>query len=277
MMKPPVIDFFGARARSEAVVFARANRLRLLLFRRAVRLASDVLTAAQVRQTDTRRIVGAALFGRLLTTAQAGVLLVRHGFQHDSDASLRLSFETLVLLRACAEQPDFYRRYLDADLVRQRKLANAGLKLSGLRTVRRQKILKRIDELSAEIKKRDAKTLSVESIANSVAMSGLYNSLYRLTSIATHVAARSLEDHASVKSGRIIEMVFGPSREHSELHLFSFTEFLIMGVGLFGNLCSVDRSRTWNRLYSDLKKFKPTLPRGWSEAATTAFKDGSPR
>lgn len=257
------LDFFSRPAVSEAAAIYRNYQYWFRLFRRAVHLASDILSGAVIKRNDRQRFTASLLLGRLSTSSQAGAFLARHGFTHDAAAQVRLSFEIFVLLRACCEQEGFWKRYLDSDLVYQHRLATAGQGLSTFSPAQKAYLKSTQERHAKEIAEKGAKAIKVEETARSLGMADEYNTVYRLTSPAVHTVPVILVDLIHTKSGQPPEIVLGPSREGVELHLFSLTEYLLRGSSYSANLLSVDRIARFKRIYHDLRSRRPALPKGW--------------
>lgn len=207
------------------------------LFERAVDLAKAAIGSAAIAEADRQRVIATGLLGRLLRLSEAGVLLTLRGLEHDAAILIRAAVELYVKLRHCALDPDFHRRYVDADLYRRRKLANGSLSLPDLPKVRKTSLEEAKRELQAEIDGRGAKELpGIEQLCTDAGCARDYQSVFRITSAAVHTAPRVLNDLVEMKDGRLVGFDFGPRAAKANSYILTLAEYLLRATRDFQNL-----------------------------------------
>ncbi len=247
----------GAAGRRVEAQLRKEFRRYVQLFDRACDLARRVLEHSGVQPDDMQQLVCAALLGRLLRAAQAGVLLALRGLQHDSIASLRVSLEVLAYLKRCSDSKEFLDAYRKSDLVRKLKLARASQRVSSKTPEEIATYQKYEKHWKSLTDKADAKALKLEQVLSDAGMSDHYNTVYRLTSDAIHALPRILDDLAVNTDGRLSGLDFGPRTDRFVLNVVSFTEFLLDGIEHFSSVVSVEESERLSRIRRDLARAAP--------------------
>ena len=232
----------------------------LELLERAVRLASEILTIAEIGNREGRKLIAAGLLGRLVLAAQAGALLILRGLEHDAAISIRTCLELAAKLKACSIHPEFHRTYIASDIIRRLKLARGGLQLTGLTEDRRARLQALEIELSQQADALEARELKVEEVCRLAQMDDDYNSVFRLTSSAVHSAPRLLEDFIETHEGRVTGFNFEPRKGKASIYFATISEYLLRGTREFAQLVGVDRADTWNALWIDHQGSVPEWP-----------------
>jgi hypothetical protein len=247
----------GAAGRRVEAEIRRRFRPYIRLFDRANDLAKSAVEQSVTSPEETRKLVCAALYGRLIRSTQSGVLLALRGLQHDAIACLRISLELLVYLKRCSESDAFVKAYLRTNLLRKQKLANASQLIAGKSASEKAELKKIAEHWKRLAVKAGAKPLVFEQVCRDAGMSDHYNTVYRLTSDPVHAAPRILDDIAVKKDGALSELDFGPRTDRFVLNLVSFTEFLLDATQHYSQVAGVNEEKRLNRLRRDLSKIVP--------------------
>ncbi len=87
-----------------------------------------------------------------------------------------------------------------------------------------------IDEIEAEIKATNAKSLSVETLSKLAGMHDWYTTVYAMLSMATHTAVRELECYLQVDAlGEIKSLEYAPSLGEVPWLLLTVAHCILLG------------------------------------------------
>jgi hypothetical protein len=254
-------DIRSRSARAYAAQIARHHRRYVAIFDRALAVALSVLGEAEIPRKSKQKVIAAALLGRLVESAQAGVELSRLGLERDAAAMVRISFEHFVMLRGCCADAEFVEEYLNADKLWQRKIMRAAMRQPDLPPEQRERFRTREHELASEIQSLGLCELRVAQVAGRFELAAEYDSLFRLASPFVHSSSHALEEYAQREGQVLVGLQFGPSERSTDVHVFTLTAHLLRGAGAVCNLVASTRYLgRWNRVYADLRQLQPSWP-----------------
>lgn len=236
--------YLGPHTRPREAKILCRHRRHFSLFRRAARLASEVLANSPAPGTPQQLLV-LGLFSRLHEAAQAGARLAQAGLERDVAVSIRTAFELFVKLKAAASVPDFVTRYDFDTLVQQRKLANANVQNPDLDRAAKTRLQRRVEELDIALVGLQTDALSIEQLATKVGLQWEYGTVYRMTSPYVHGAGRAVAEYAYYKQdGSFGGFEFGATDSNTELYVDTLTEYLLRAIREVAAVFRVDvRSR----------------------------------
>ena len=179
--------------------------------------------------------------------------LAQAGLERDVAVAIRTTFELFVKLKAGCTDPDFTDRLDDDELIHKRKLANANLQNRHIDQEARARIQQHAAKLDVEIKKRNAKPIKVEQLAQKVGMANEYDTVYRMTSPFVHGTGRVLEDYVyRDPDGSFGGFEIGPSDAETDLYVDTLTEYLLLATDQVAHLFDVDVSSQLKALHNRL-------------------------
>ena len=150
---------------------------------------------------------------RLLEITEASVFLARGGFSVQVTSATREFLEAYFLLGNVCKDPAFVPQYFNTDLKARQKLINQATKHKGAPFALANQYA--TDEVKAHLKAQidevGAMELDVYNNAKNVEADGIYDSLYRITSAATHSTPRALDGYVTEVDGLVLEVSVIPS------------------------------------------------------------------
>jgi len=226
-------DGFLTKCRGRLVGSIRAASVRL--FAQAEQINRDchkLLFSVTPHNEDGREVLVTVTFIRALEHYQAAVLLLECGLIAPARVAIRATLEAVFTARAIAAGDEALRAFITADLFQRRKLIHKAQqydhpKLAELRAAASQAL---VDQIAAEIQATEAKSLSVERLAELAGMHDWYTTVYAMLSMATHTAVRELECYLLVDaSDKIKSLEYAPSLEEVPWLLLTATHCILLG------------------------------------------------
>jgi len=226
-------DGFLTKRRAQLVASIRDANARL--FAQAEQINRDchkLLFSVAPHNEDGREVVVAVTFIRALEHYQAAVLLLEGGLIASAKVAIRATLEAVFTARAIAVSDETLKAFITADHVQRRKLIRKAQQhdhtnLEELRTAVSPRL---IDEIEAEIKATNAKSLSVETLSKLAGMHDWYTTVYAMLSMATHTAVRELECYLQVDAfGEIKSLEYAPSLGEVPWLLLTVAHCILLG------------------------------------------------
>ncbi|CAJ0734840.1 hypothetical protein R16034_00020 [Ralstonia edaphis] len=202
-------------------------------------LAMQVLRKVKPNGNSEQQVVGAALYGRALTSLQAALVLSERGMIADARTVVRAAAETVIVLSALAKDSGVCSLLLDRHVWHHAKMQRVWLNDRQIKAQLTPAESANVSDTLAAIEAQfpQSKTLKVDpvAIATLAATGGvtvLYNSVFRATSgDAAHTTLDTLNRHVRVDShGDIIGMKFGPCAD--DLAVTLSDAISVIGFGL---------------------------------------------
>ena len=166
----------------------------------------DAQHSAEVDPSDSRSLLAAAHFARLLASVQSAVILLEPGLLSQAKSVLRMALESLFALAAIHIKPELAVTLAMSQQADKRTIADRILRWSDPEL--RAAVAARIDEAELrtqlESKARELKTFE---LAKAAEMQDWYLSLYSILSFPTHGAVSDLIAHLVInESGQVIAL-----------------------------------------------------------------------
>jgi len=256
--------FLGPQGDAFAAENVSSHRLFFEVFSSINERAYEFLVSIEVERGDRLRNDAATLFGRLLESCQAVVLLSCRGLEQDAACLVRVSLEALLRLMAGCEKRELAQKVIEADVLERLKLVNLAIEgKAGTRSLASDPELEaRKDELEKLRDTRCSRRVSTEEIARNVGQLPLYNTVYRLTSKYVHLSPRALEEYLDdTPDGKLKAMKHGPTDRKLELHLFSVSEFLLIGMSVLRRHLNLPEPDGFQDAISQFKRLKTVWPK----------------
>lgn len=219
----------------------------------ALTLCSGLLGRIRPRGNDGQRVLVAILYRRLVSSAEAVLLLAERGMHTEALVLRRSTMEALFVLGALWQQPELVSVYVDNDTHRRRDIYKNIRKASA--TVRNNlgsTLI--IDDLDPMIRDLDQQTkgkryLSVEQFAQAAGLHDHYLTDYCLLSEAAHHVARDLERNIGARTDDSIEAIlWGPEREEPFRLLFPTIDHLMMATFVMNKLFKLNIKRQLDQI-----------------------------
>jgi HrpA-like RNA helicase len=214
------------------------------LFRDINQTAVAAQYAVSIRR-DAQALLTAALYSRVLSTAQGAVLLLLRGMPSQAEMLLRAATEGCFNLFAVANSTEFTDRYIAADEVERARFFR--------RTRRWQSPALRsmaddagteatLAEVEASVRALNARPIHVEEAVKTGGLHDWYLSVYASLCASVHTSVRNVQErHMRLDaSGQLLELYNEP--ETCELHR-SFavaSELLLMALRRFSQFCGIE-------------------------------------
>ena len=170
----------------------------LTLLSRAIDLCHEGLAAIVVPSHQSleakQRVIACVVMARVLEISEAIVVLARGGFSVEVTSATRTFLEAYFIFANVCEDAGFVSKYFSTDLKTRQTLINQAAKHRGppfdsinafATPDKREGLKKWMEELEVE-------GLDTYKNANNVGCAVIYDSLYRVTSAATHSSPRAL-------------------------------------------------------------------------------------
>ena len=172
--------------------------------------------AAQVDSTDSRALLAAAHFARLLASVQSAVLLLERGLVSQAKAILRMALESLFALEALRVKPAIATELARTHEVDKRLVADRMLRWEAPELKAAVAAQVSDDELKGYLSTK-AREMKTYELARTADMVDWYLSLYAILSFPTHGAVSDLTAHlVTDQAGNVVALKNEPEVEGQE-------------------------------------------------------------
>ncbi|MDP2784614.1 MAG: DUF5677 domain-containing protein [Sulfurimicrobium sp.] len=199
----------------------------------------------QATDVEKQKVIACVVLARMLEISESIIVLAKGGFSVDVTASLRNFLEAYFIFGNVCKDPAFVPHYFNTDLKTREKLLN----VSDMHKATPFELIKKYatDDVRAEIKEQissvDASEFNSYEYANNVGCAAIYDSIYRITSAATHSTPRSLAAYVVESSeGYVMELLRGPQLGDIPQRLHDLGSFLLTVRAAFDDLFGIDVS-----------------------------------
>lgn len=208
-------------------------------------VANELLGHLKIDGADARHVTCASLYLRILGAFSSAYKLLELGLSQDAGTILRSQVESVIMLKACADDPSFVETYHFSGEIFRLKLVN--ISLAGeegaieVTDENRPKLLavkEKIEGLKAEGK---VKEIDVASVAKKHGLQTMYNTAYRLLSnVHTHSSSASLKQFFKFKQDGTIEAIlWKPQMEDVEHLMFTLSSCLMVSFFVVSDVFKV--------------------------------------
>jgi hypothetical protein len=159
----------------------------------------------RIENTDLIHLVGATLFARTVSVAQAFILIVPKGMKQELKVLIRCLLEPLFPLVAASKDEGFCHRFVASGEIERKKKLRGLLDLhaiSPLESLDPDEIQSKIQESEEKIKRQRIKKVSVFDAAQVAGLEDRYKSLYSLMSDTLHASPKALEELMVISDDR---------------------------------------------------------------------------
>jgi hypothetical protein len=235
------------------------------LFAGELRLLEDVNRAVMAAQWAVevpcdgqrgREAAAAALFSRFISNAQAAAVLGQRGMDRQMMAMVRITLESLFLLRAVVRSREFFGRYASAQSVGKLRIAQGLQRLGAAAAVDKAEVDALVASLKATVAAAGATKIEVWEVADAAGMLDWYRSLYSLASTPVHTGAHDLEHHLVLdEDGELTELVNEPCWDQVGFTLLTLTEMMIEALAAATEMFDLHRAEdldSWRRTHRAL-------------------------
>jgi hypothetical protein len=209
--------FLSPEGLEEAARLEQSLRDILALASRSIDLCHEGLVSVVVDGQDTpqkqQHVIACLVLARLLEISEAVVVLAKGGFSVEVEATTRTFLEAYFLFGNVCKDAGFVPKYFAADLTARQKLINQASKHkdSPFKLTNDYGTPEVKAELKRQIEELGAEPLDAYKNASNVGCAGVYDSLYRVASAATHSTPRALAGYVlESPDGTVTEVRRGP-------------------------------------------------------------------
>jgi hypothetical protein len=214
---------------------------------------SSVLIFSQVTEVEKQRAISCVMLARLLEISESMVMLSKAGFSVEVMASMRNFLDAYFIFGNVCKNPSFIPQYFNTDLKAREKLIKVADK-------HKEALFEQIknyasdevrDELKAKIDSVNASEFNSYEYAKNVGCVAIYDSIYRISSAATHSTPRSLAAYVKEnENGEIVELYRGPQLDDIPASLYNVGTFLLTVRSAFDELFDIESTGEIMRLRS---------------------------
>ena len=182
-------------------------------------LGMRVLPKVKADQASNQQLIAATLYGRILTSFQAAILLAERGMLSDARTVVRAATEAAIVLTAVLKDGKVCDLLVERHYWHHRKMRNAWLNdqaAIAVMTTEDVETLKaciaEIDDQYPTVKDLRKDPIEIATLARSAGVTDLYNAVYRATSgDAAHTSIDALNRGVRVDTdANITGLKFGP-------------------------------------------------------------------
>lgn len=171
---------------------------------------------------DGQEVITVCLFIKILDGYQAAILLIKRGFESEARALIRIVLEALIFLKACCDDPDYIKIFIQSDEVERLKILRMARKnpdeaLEPLRDYATDSV---VSELQEKIKREGISKRIVKDVAIQAGMTKYYDSCYRLFSDDVHASPRCVDRYIEEnEDGDLSTLKNGPTADNARFSL----------------------------------------------------------
>ena len=241
--------FLSAEGTSQATRLQVTIAPLLRLVEHAVALCQNGMTSVDLEKQNTpegkQKILACIILARLLETAEAILTLARGGFSVEVMSATRTFLEAYFIFGNVCKNPAFVEQYFHSDLKVRQKLINQAAKHKDapFTLINEYADKNLIAQLKEHIEEVGAAELDVYKNASSIGCAGIYDSMYRITSSATHSTPRVLASYVTeALDGTILELKRHPQLGHIARRLHDVGNFLLTVYAGFEEIFELEPS-----------------------------------
>lgn len=159
----------------------------------------------RIENTNVKHLVGATLFARSISVAQAFLLLVPRGMKQELKILTRCLLEPLFPLLAAAKDEEFARKYVGSGEIERKKKLQRLLELNEIHPIEGldpNELRSEIQQSQKKIKENGIVRVTVFDAARVAGLEAWYKSLYSLMSDTLHASPKSLEELMVISADR---------------------------------------------------------------------------
>lgn len=241
--------FLSINGQAEAKQLVVGLQPQIDLVTKAVSLCQNGLESATINGQSTsvekQKVIACVILARLLEISESMILLARNGFSVEVTASLRNFLEAYFIFGNVSKNPSFVPQYINSDLKAREKLINAVVKHKTVwfEPVNQYATAEVRTELKEQIKSVGAVESKCYEYAKAIGCVEIYDSIYRITSAATHSTPRSLELYVTEDNeGEVVAIHRHPQSGNIAESLLTLGELLLNVRKGFDELFKIDAS-----------------------------------
>ena len=235
----------------------------LAVARRTNILAHKVLRELEFDSRDSQHLLALALFVRLLQSAQAAVHLILLGLRHDAAAIIRVSIESLILLKNSCRDSTFGRGYVvrgSRETLRRTKRGLPDAARDELDTEMRIRLEVAEAQHRQIIEKLGEEPNDLRILAGKVGLTELYETAYRLYSASVHSEAGAVASYYERQQTGAMVMNYNPDWRYTGVYLAEVCDILLRAIESLEELFGKIDSETREEIVRELEKLSPQWP-----------------
>lgn len=258
-MKIVGTGFLSAEGVAAALRIADELAPQLLFTQQAIELCHlgllQIRVASQQSEKEKQKVIACVVLARLLEISEAMVLLARGGFSVEVTSSFRTFLDAYFVFGNVCNDATFIERYFQSDLEARRKLISAAFKhkIEPFDLINDYATKDVKDDLGAKITEVNALKFDSYKHALDIGCQHIYDSMYRVSSAATHSTPRALEEYVREDNDEnVSDLLRKPQAGNIGARLLDLSAFLLNVRTAFDEVFELDGSAQVNQLKSRL-------------------------
>lgn len=264
-MKLVGTGFLSIEGLAEAVRIESEISPSLLFVRQAIGVCHSGLEEIDLRSQESheakQKVIACVVLARMLEISEALVLLAKGGFSVDVTATFRNFLDAYFIFCNVCKDPAFVAQYFRSDLETRQKLLNAASKHRSelFELVNNYATQDLKDALKEQIFAQGAVKFDSYAHAHNVGCDDIYDSMYRVSSAATHSTPRALESYVREDpDGNVCELYRSPRAGDIVERLLDLGGFLLNTRRAFDELFGLSATAQIDCLNSRLEELSMT-------------------
>jgi hypothetical protein len=200
----------------------------------------------EIHNRDGQEVISCCLFLKILNGFQACLILSRYGLVLEAEVLVRSILEALFIMRACIDDEEFMRDYVNSDKLRQLNIMKAAHRHTKwiFEATREAATKERIDRLIEMKKGGEIKKLEIREIARKAGLEPLYDSAYSLLSDSVHSGPKSVDVYLGTDGrGYIRRISMIPEKIEMEIVFVTAIQTVLLALGGVFKLFEINRRK----------------------------------
>jgi hypothetical protein len=259
--------FLTPEGSAEAQCLGLPTSAQLAVAERAVALCQTALESVelsgQATECEKQKLIACVVLARILEASEAMVLLAQRGFSVEVTAVFRNFLDAYFVFGNLCKDRAFVARYFNSDLKTRQKLVNAAAKhraepFTLVNSYASSEVRK---ELAEKMSEMNATEFNSYQHAHDIGCADVYDSMYRISSAATHSTVRSLVDYVREdEMGNIVQIRRLPQVADIPERLLDLTAFLLNVRAAFDDLFGLEQHSEARAIRDLLEAFPAPAP-----------------
>lgn len=197
----------------------------------------------EIHNRDGQEVISCCLFLKILNGFQACLILSRYGLVLEAEVLVRSILEALFIMRACINDEDFMRDYVNSDKMRQLNIMKAAHRHTEwiFEATKEVATKERIEKLKEMKETGEIKALNIREISKKARLEPLYDSVYTLLSDSVHSGPKSVDGYVSTDTAGNIRISMIPEKIELEIVFVTAVQTVLLALGGVFKLFEIDR------------------------------------
>jgi len=231
------------------------------------RLAFEIPKKIDVYNENPLQIISSCLFIKVINATRAILVLFENNLLSEVHVLLRHEMEAIFVLKACYEDKQFLKEYINSDILYRLKMGNVISQNQNNFKENEEFDIERIKSLKSDLKlivdENGIKEVKIESLAKKAKMESYYDTAYRFLSNIVHIGIKSLDDYLKVDEKRKVrELLIYPYQKEIPTLFITAIELILIALDCINIIFKIGNEETILSLKKRLNELaKSYLPR----------------